>query len=341
MTRRSTKPSTIPPPRKEKPATAKTGRARRRDKGKDDRANSTAERTKQQAPVYEASPIKRRRATQAEMDERMNDLLAIVEEIRPCTVRQTFYQAEVRGIVEKTEAGYDKVQRALVELRRTGRLAYGAIADNTRLQRKPTTYDDPAEAIDTVAKFYRKSLWRDADSYVEVWLEKDALSGVLYPVTSKFDVPLMVARGYASLTFLHSSAEYIASLDRPCYIYHLGDMDPSGVNAGEKIEATLRELAPAAEIHFQRLAVTLEQVGEWNLPTRPTKQSDSRAKRFGHDFSVELDAIDPNDLRDLLERHIEQHLPAEQFEVLKVAEQSERQFLRIWAKAIREHGDGA
>ena len=78
-------------------------------------------------------------------------------------------------------------------------------------------------------------MWRDADSYVEVWLEKDALSGVLYPVTSEFDAPLMVARGYASLSFLHTAAEYIATLDRPAYIYHLGDFDPSGVNAALKI----------------------------------------------------------------------------------------------------------
>ena len=108
-----------------------------------------------------------------------------------------------------------------------------------------------------------------------------------------FDVPLMVARGYASLSFLHTAAEYINDLDVPTYIYHLGDFDPSGVNAGEKIEETLREMAPDAEINFERLAVTPEQIDEWNLPTRPTKTSDTRSKNFG-DISVELDAIEPN-----------------------------------------------
>src|SRR5262249_35124305 len=107
-----------------------------------------------------------------------------------------------------------------------------------------------------------------------------------------YDVPLMVARGYASLSFLHSAAEYINELDVPAYIYHLGDFDPSGVNAGEKIEQTLRELAPDAEIVFERLAVTQEQIEAWELPTRPTKKSDSRSKNFG-DISVELDAVDP------------------------------------------------
>jgi hypothetical protein len=107
------------------------------------------------------------------------------------------------------------------------------------------------EALKETARLYRKDLWRDADSYVEIWLEKDALSGVLYPVTSLFDVPLMVARGYASLSFLHSADTYIASLKVPAYVYHLGDYDPSGQDAARAIEETRREMAPDAEIHFE------------------------------------------------------------------------------------------
>ena len=137
----------------------------------------------------------------------------------------------------------------------------------------------------------------------------------------------MVARGYASLSFLHSAAEAISELDVPAYIYHLGDFDPSGVNAGEKIEETLRELAPSAEIIFERIAVTPEQIEVWDLPTRPTKTSDSRSKGFG-DISVELDAIEPGTLRGLVRAAIEHHLPADQFALLKVAEASERQLIK-------------
>src|SRR5262245_22871747 len=248
------------------------------------------------------------------------------------TVRQVFYQATVGGIVEKAESGYNKVQTDLVLLRRSGELPYDWLADNTRWQRKPTTFDSVEDALRETARFYRKNLWRDADSYVEIWLEKDALSGVLYPVTSMFDVPLMVARGYASLSFLHSSAEYINQLDVPAYIYHLGDFDPSGVNAGEKIEETLRELAPGAEIEFERIAVTETQIAGWDLPTRPTKTSDTRAKSFGSSLSVELDAIEPNQLRALVQGAIEQHLPAEQFHMLKVAEESERAVLSLMVR---------
>ena len=274
-----------------------------------------------------ASRIKRHRATKAQVEARRDALLAIIENGRPMTVRQVFYQATVQGLVEKAETGYSKVQVDLTKLRRAGELPYDWLADNTRWQRKPRTFDSVEDALKQTAAFYRKSLWRDADTYVEIWLEKDALAGVIYPVTSLYDVPLMVARGYASLSFLHTAAEYIASLDVPACIYHLGDFDPSGVNAGDKIEETLRELAPGAEINFERLAVTREQIGEWNLPTRPTKKSDTRAKGFG-DISVELDAIDPNNLRDLVRMAIEQHLPEHQFEILKAAEESERTEIR-------------
>jgi hypothetical protein len=275
---------------------------------------------------YQASHIKRIRATKAEVEERREALLEIIDAGKPMTVRQVFYQATVHGLVEKAESGYAKVQVDLTKMRRDGSLPYDWLADNTRWQRKPTTFDGIEEALRNTAAFYRKSLWTHADSYVEIWLEKDALSGVIYPVTSMYDVPLMVARGYASLSFLYSAAEYISALDVPTYIYHLGDYDPSGVNAGEKIEETLNELAPDAEIFFQRIAVTEEQIATWNLPTRPTKKSDTRSKAFG-DISVELDAIEPNRLRALVQEAIEQYLPADQFEMLKAAEESEREII--------------
>lgn len=276
--------------------------------------------------AYEASHIKRNRATKSEVFDRRNRLYNIVWSMKPMTVRQVFYQATVRNMVEKSEAGYAKVQTDLVQMRRSGMLPYGWLADNTRWQRKPRTFSNVEHALEQTARLYRKSLWDDAYSYVEIWLEKDALSGVILPITDLYDVPLMVARGYASLSFLHSAAEYIGSLDVPTYIYHLGDFDPSGVNAGEKIESTLKDLAPEAEIHFERIAVTSAQISEWGLPTRPTKATDSRAKNFG-DISVELDAIEPGLLRQIVEDVINEHLPAHRLQVLKAAEESEREHI--------------
>ena len=139
----------------------------------------------------------RDRATKTQLVERRATLREIVFNAQPATVRQIFYLASVRGIVAKDDAGYSRVQIDLVEMRRSGQLPYGWIVDHTRWQRRPITFDSITEALDETAATYRKALWRDADNYVEIWLEKDALSGVVLPVTRKFDVPLMVARGYA------------------------------------------------------------------------------------------------------------------------------------------------
>ncbi len=123
------------------------------------------------------------------MVERRAALYAIVAEQYPMTVRQVFYQATVRGVIEKTETGYAKVQTLLADMRRDGEVPYARLADNTRWMRKPTTFDGADEAIEHTARFYRKALWTETDAYVEVWQEKDALAGVVVDVTDEYDVP--------------------------------------------------------------------------------------------------------------------------------------------------------
>jgi hypothetical protein len=280
--------------------------------------------------LYAACRTNCLRASNLQMAARYAALVRIVCEIQPCTVRQTYYQATVRGVVEKTQAGYDKVQRALVDLRMAGKIPFRSITDNTRWQIKPITYNSMEDALDATAHLYRRAVWSDVDSYVEFWLEKDALAGVIHPITSRYDVPLMVARGFSSLSFLHNAAEHIESIQKPAYVYQLGDHDPSGVCAGQKIEEMLRRFAPRAEIHFERLVVLPHQIAQWNLPTRPTKKTDSRARNFEGD-SVEMDAIHPETLRQLVQEVIVAHLPPDQLRVLKVAEESERRMLRMFA----------
>src|SRR5215472_741730 len=135
--------------------------------------------------VYETSQIKRRkRSTKADVEQRREVLLEIIAAGRPMSVRQVLYQATVHGLVEKAESGYSKVQTDLTLMRLAGDLSYDWLADNTRWQRKPTAFDSVEEALQETARLYRKALWNEIDAYVEIWLEKDALSGVIYPITS-------------------------------------------------------------------------------------------------------------------------------------------------------------
>ena len=248
------------------------------------------------------------RRSRAEMEAIRKSIREILGEIQPATVRQTFYQLVSRAVIGKTEAEYKQtVVRLLTAMRRAGDIPFGWIADNTRWMRKPRSYSSLTDMLDQQQRFYRRALWDNQDSYVEIWLEKDALSGVLYEVTAEFDVPLMVTRGYPSISYLYEAAEAIAARGKPAYLYYLGDHDPSGCDITRAVENGIREFAPNAEIYFERIAVTPAQIQELNLPTRPTKESDSRSKGFEGE-SVEVDAIPPATLRSMVRELIESHI---------------------------------
>ena len=286
--------------------------------------------------IYGTSLTKRSRRTKAEIAMLEEALLAIVQEQHPMTVRQVFYQAVSRGLVPKTEVAYQTVVvRLLVRLRKQGRMPYGWIVDETRWVRKPVSFTGLDAALQHVVEYYRRDLWAEAPVHVEIWCEKEALAGVLYEETYRFDVPLMVTKGYPSHSFLYGAAQDILRRGKPTFLYYFGDYDPTGKDIPRYIETTLRELAPSAEIHFERVAVTPEQIVDWNLPTRPTKKTDTRAKRFGDERSVELDAIPPDMLRGLVQECICRHIDKKYLERMAVIEYRERKELKRFAQLWR------
>ena len=280
-----------------------------------------------------SSPIKRKRRTKAEIEQLDARLREIVDQYRPVTVRQVFYQAVNRNLVPKSETkGYRVVQRRLVALRRSGEIPHGYIVDGTRYVHGYARYEGLDEFTTYAAGLYRKDYWATAPVNVEVWLEKDALKGVLKPVVvDECGLGLHVTRGFASITYLQEAAEEIERDGRPTYVYVLTDFDPSGVSIAEKVEAELTERAPGADITVERLAVNREQVDRWRLPTRPTKATDTRASKFRQvhgSESVELDAIPPDTLRQLVKEAIESHMDPWALHQLKMAEKNERDSLR-------------
>lgn len=287
------------------------------------------------ATVYGSRPIKRGRRTRLEMDRVRDQIRDLLAAENPMTARQVFYRLVAGGAIGKTEAEYKgTVVRLLGEMRLAGDIPFGWIADNTRWMRKPRTFDSAEDALRSTAETYRRSVWSSHDAYVEIWLEKDALAGVLLDVTEPWDVSLMVTRGYASLSFLHSAAETIEAAGKPAYIYLLSDFDPSGVDLARNVEKRLHEFAPAADLTFERIAVTREQIEEWQLPTRPTKTSDTRSKGFGA-ASVEVDAIPSASLRGLVEDKIAQHVDEHQMRWLELVEAEERDLLGRIADEMR------
>jgi hypothetical protein len=286
------------------------------------------------ATAYEASPVKRRRRTNVELAVVDEAVVAAVREDYPVTLRGVFYRVVSAGAVEKSDAGYQLVGRQLLKLRRSGVVPYSWITDGTRWITKPTTWTGIDEMLEDAAASYRRALWHDTDDEVQIFTEKDAISGVILPVTERWDVPLGVLRGYSSESFAHSVAESIIGSNSQrggdTYIYQVGDHDPSGVDAWRDFtEKVTRFIAGRADdlvpyVHFERLAVTEEQIFELGLPTRPTKKSDSRAKRFSGG-SVEVDAIRAPTLRYLVDDAILRHVDQEHLRLTRIYEQSERE----------------
>jgi hypothetical protein len=252
------------------------------------------------------------------------------------TLRQLFYRCSVAGLIDKTEPEYKRLARLTADLRRDGALPYSWLIDGTRIVRQPSVFDGPSDALEALANQYNESPWVAADEAPEVWLEKDALAGVIIDATWARWVPLRVMRGYASLTALHAAAQDAHSRARSgthTVVYQLGDFDPSGQDAMRAARAFVTEQTDGC-VRFEMLGLTREQVERWQLPTRPTKQSDSRAGQHGA-VSVELDAMTPGQLVGLVSDAIDRHLP----EPARVAHQAEidatRGYLRRLATAVQ------
>jgi hypothetical protein len=282
------------------------------------------------ARSYRSSSIKRQRRSKAEIDAIREAIYKVVARDKPMTVRQIFYRLVALGIIDKTEAEYRQTAgRLLTAMRRAGDIPFNWIADNTRWMRKPRTYSSLGQALQRTLEHYRRAVWDNQNAYVEVWLEKEALAGVLVEVTEEWDVPLMVTRGYPSLSYLYAAGMMIKGMRKPVFLYYFGDYDPSGLDIARSVEQGIRAFAPRADLHFERVAVTPEQITTLNLPTRPTKQSDSRARLFKGN-SVEVDAIEAGTLRELAHDCIARHVDETALEVLVVAEQNERTLLERW-----------
>lgn len=309
------------------------------------------------------------RRTKFEIDNIKASIYNLCARYQPMTVRQLFYQLTTIGAIDKTEQEYKgTVCRLTKEMRLNGELPWHWLADNTRWMHKPRTYGGIDDLLDRSQRAYRRALWDPATNpdYCEVWIEKDALSGVFYDVTEEYDVPLMPCKGYPSLSFLRQAAETIVrqlkarkglewnvelNAMASAHVYYFGDFDPSGADISRSTEARLREfiteLSDGMEcveqlcFHFHRVAVNFEQIEAMNLPTRPTKKTDSRSAKFGHNVSVEVDAINPDTLRQMTRDCITAHINEHELQRLRDTEASERDLLEKVSKFTNLHGPDA
>ena len=271
------------------------------------------------ATMYPASRRKRHRRNKTELQAMYDAIIRIMAADHPMTLRGVCYRLVSESIISKAENEYDKVGDYLLKLRREGAIPYHWVFDSTRWMRKPKTYG----SLYQTARTYRRSLWNDQDAYVEIWCKKDTLAGILMEETESWNVPLTVVRGFSSETDVYNASQAIESMAKPAYLYLLTDHDPSGLASARHVTRKIAEFLPGFPCTVKRVAVTEEQIVAWNLPTRPTKTTDSRSRKFIGE-SGDLDAIPPRTLRQLVRSCIEPHIDQDVLDQTKGIEAMER-----------------
>lgn len=283
---------------------------------------------------YGTSAVKRRRATNAEMAERSEMLVDLAVEHGPCSVRHLFYASVVAGMpgITKDDKGYRKVQRLVLDLRRDGRIDYELVVDSTRWLRKPTSYNSMQDALKATARQYRRNLWARSPWRVEVWAESDSISSTIYDVTSMWDVPLMVCKGYASETFAYGAAEAWKSDHRQPVVLYVGDHDPNGLEIEDDLQRKLLEFG-GREADWYRVGVRWDQVEELELPGTAPKVG-RKKKPYPFSLAVEAEALPAQFLRDELDLLIGTFVNSHDLAVIEAAETSEREVLMRMAGEV-------
>ena len=200
------------------------------------------------------------------------------------TLRQLYYQLVSRDIIPNEVKEYAKVSKLLVQGRMAGIVDWEAIEDRIRIPHIEYSVDDVNDAIEDTISQYKLDRMKNQNVYIEVWVEKDALSGVLKRVTRKYHVRLMVNRGYSSCTAIHDASERFKNQQyrKKCHILYLGDHDPSGVDMIRDIKSRLLEFG--ANVNVKSIALTQDQIKKFAPPPNPAKITDPRADKYIEEF---------------------------------------------------------
>lgn len=256
-------------------------------------------------------------------------LLDILGELHPMTVRQAYYQLVSRQIVENRSAQYQAVSKILVEMRKTGAIPWEWIEDRTRQARIVSTWDGLPDFAECAVASYRLNPWNDQETLVEVWLEKDALSGIFEEILDPFAITLNVGRGYDGWSSIHAAAERYQDWQGPVCILYFGDHDPSGVDMQSSLQDRLGFFETSPEI--VRCAIAPVDIEEFNLPCDPAKTTDTRHAGFVEKFGdrvVELDALPVDVLRARIQEAVLERIDLDAMKATRVTEAEGKEIIR-------------
>lgn len=259
------------------------------------------------------------------------------------TIRQLYYQFVARGLLPNTQNNYKMLAGLMDDARKAGHVDWDAIEDRTRYLRKITNFSGPKAFLDRMARrYYAEDLWRDQDYYAEVWVEKDALLGVVERPCNENRVPYLACRGYPSSSELYLAGKrFERQMDagKRCVLFYLGDHDPSGIDMTRNADELVGMFARSGGVEIRRLALNMDQVEQYNPPPNPAKETDSRfweyQGKYG-DESWELDALYPAVLDQAIRDGIASIIDQDKFDVNLAAEKENKDRI-LQASLVWEH----
>lgn len=249
------------------------------------------------------------------------------------TLRQVYYQMVARAIIPNNERSYKNLGSLISDARLAGLIDWNAIEDRTRNLRGRSHWTTPSDVIESAAYSYHLDYWENQKNYVEVWVEKDALVGIVGQICSSLDVNYFSCRGYVSQSEMWTAAQRLkrqSVLGRNIVLLHLGDHDPSGIDMSRDIQDR-NILFENIGMEFHRLALNMDQVERYNPPPNPTKLSDSRANGYIdiHGYECwELDALEPQVISHLIKENVLRYRDEKAYRKVKEQEDEEQSLLR-------------
>jgi hypothetical protein len=225
------------------------------------------------------------------------------------TLRQLYYQFVSRDLLRNRQSEYKRLGSIISDARLAGLIDWDAIEDRTRNVRFHNAWSSPQAILDAVASQYQENPWGDQRWRPEVWIEKDALIGVVEPVCNRWRIPYYACRGYASQSEQYAAGQRFRRLKRQGFmpiILHLGDHDPSGLDM-TRDNADRVSMFTRWGVEVRRLALNMDQIEQYDPPPNPAKDTDARfadyQARYG-DESWELDALEPQVIDVLIETEV-------------------------------------
>ncbi len=259
------------------------------------------------------------------------------------TLRQLYYQFVAHHGLPNEEKSYKSLGKIVSDARLAGLIDWNAIEDRGRVADVPAEWSSAKDLVDIALDQFRLPRWAGQSYYVELWVEKQALAGVLEPIANSNHITLMVNKGYSSQSAMYESAQRFRrkTLEaKPSVLLYLGDHDPSGEDMVRDVEERLT-LFGVRNLRVIKVALTMDQIDEYDPPPNPAKVTDSRAKayieKYG-DSSWEVDSLDPSVLVKLINDQIEQYLDRDHME--SIIEEEKEQVEKIRSFLDEEFVDG-